>query len=538
MKKTERIALLGGLLAGLLLIVTACGDADESVATATETDTAVVTVVEPVTETEPESTAEIEDTSAATSAADTEKETEMETETVPVTVTVTETETEIETETETEAETESPVLTVARPGKKKAPYRIMYSKDADKTLIENASLLARAVGETVGSEMHIVTVDQVAKSKYIVLGSTDRADTAELAGTLQEGEYAIRVDLFDGENGRILIAYTTPHSQYLAVSYFIDHFVTPDGVYVPADLDVRGRSGEYTLITSQIEGLRDPCILAEDGVYYAYGTGWLCYKNTSGDLNGAWELVGTVASVADAADDDGNHWAPEVHKYGDAYYMFTTYKSKSTGHRGCAIFCSDSPEGPFVQITDGHLTPSNWDAIDGTFYVDPEGQPWMVFVHEWTSQTNSIGSFAAVQLSEDLTTTISEPFEMFYANEATWAISGVTDGCWMYTTAEGELLMIWSNFGADGYSVGIARSSNGRLDGEWTQEVKRLYCQSMGETYDGGHGMVFIGLDGRMYLSFHSPNSAVGERNTRACFLAIREENGMLIWDEIDTDME
>lgn len=289
------------------------------------------------------------------------------------------------------------------------------------------------------------------------------------------------------------------------------------------------------MITSTIEWLRDPCILAENGVYYAYGTGWLCYKNTSGDLGGAWELVGTVASVADTADDDGSHWAPEVHKYGGAYYMFTTYKSKSTGHRGCAIFRSESPEGPFRQITDGHITPHDWDAIDGTFYIDPEGQPWMVFVHEWTCRPNGIGSFAAARLSDDLTTFISEPIELFYANEAVWATAGVTDGCWMYTTAEGELLMIWSNFAADGYSVGIAHSSNGRLDGKWTQETERLYGKSQGWQYDGGHAMTFVGFDGKLYLSFHSPNTPSGDRQERPCFMAIREENGTLVRDETPT---
>lgn len=36
------------------------------------------------------------------------------------------------------------------------------------------------------------------------------------------------------------------------------------------------------IIVSDIEQLRDPCVLVADGVYYAYGTGWVCYKNTSG----------------------------------------------------------------------------------------------------------------------------------------------------------------------------------------------------------------------------------------------------------------
>ena len=286
------------------------------------------------------------------------------------------------------------------------------------------------------------------------------------------------------------------------------------------------------MITSTISQLRDPCILVEDGVYYAFGTGWVCYKNTSGNLQGPWVSLGTVASVADPSRDGGNHWAPEVHKYNGAYYMFTTYLNNETGRRGCTIMKADSPEGPYKEITGGTITPAEWDAIDGTLYVDPEGQPWMVFVHEWVSAPRNVGSFAAAKLSEDLTHFISEPIELFKANEPSWTAANVTDGCWMYTTAEGELLMIWSNFDAQGYVVAVAKSANGRLDGEWIHEEKLLYSKSMTGEYDGGHAMIFTDTDGQMYLSFHSPNAAVGDRKETPVFLAIKEENGKLVWAE------
>ena len=191
---------------------------------------------------------------------------------------------------------------------------------------------------------------------------------------------------------------------------------------------------------------------------------------------------------------------------------------------------SDSPEGPFCEITGGHVTPAEWDSIDGTLYVDPEGQPWMVFVREWVSAPGGVGSFAAAKLSEDLTHFISEPFELFKANEPSWAAHTVTDGCWMHTTAEGELLMLWSNFDAHGYVVALAKSSNGRLDGEWIHEKELLYSKAMTGEYDGGHAMIFTALDGRMYLSFHSPNAAVGDRRETPVFLAIEEKDGRLVW--------
>ena len=50
-------------------------------------------------------------------------------------------------------------------------------------------------------------------------------------------------------------------------------------------------------------------------------------------------------------------------------------------------------------------------------------------------------------------------------------------------------------------------------------------------TYDGGHGMLFTALDGKMYLSIHSPNSPAGDRMEVPIFVPVREENGTLVWD-------
>ena len=127
---------------------------------------------------------------------------------------------------------------------------------------------------------------------------------------------------------------------------------------------------------------------------------------------------------------------------------------------------------------------------------------------------------------------------MFKANDAPWSNRQVTDGCYLYRCEDGTLLMIWSNM-ADGkgigrgYTVGIAKSSNGRLDGTWTQiqiplfneNDRNVYC-----TVEGGHGMIFQNFDGRLYLAIHTPNS--GE-DTAMTLVPIVERNGMLYADLI-----
>ena len=282
------------------------------------------------------------------------------------------------------------------------------------------------------------------------------------------------------------------------------------------------------MIISTIKQLRDPYIVVKDGVYYAHGTGWHCYRNTSGSLSGPWEDLGQV--VPNPVDDAGQHWAPEVHLYQGAYYMITTSKND---HRGCVILKSERPEGPFAYHSDGHVTPADWDCIDGTLYIDQDGKPWMVFVHEWTCQPDHVGTFAAARLSDDLTRLISEPIELFRADEPTWAKAGVTDGCFMYTTQDGQLLMLWSNFEAGGYCVAIARSDNGRIDGNWRHDEALLFSKEISGEYDGGHGMLFTDTDGQMYLSVHSPQTLEGaDRLESPVFVPVKEQNGTLIWDK------
>lgn len=286
------------------------------------------------------------------------------------------------------------------------------------------------------------------------------------------------------------------------------------------------------MIISNIKRLRDPFMLVDNGVYYLYGSGWVCYKNTDGKLSGNWQKVeGPICNVPAEAID--NYWAPEVHKYKGDYYMFTTYFSSVTKRRGCTILKSNSPEGPFTEITDGHITPKDWDAIDGTFYVDEEGRPWMIFVHEWVSTDDNIGRMAAAELSCDLTHFVSEPLELFRADDPSWTNNKVTDGCFMYKTGDGQLLMLWSNFDRDGaYCVGIARSEEGLVTGEWKHDEKLLFSKETTGKYDGGHGMIFTDLDGKMYLSVHSPNYSDENVSETPVFVRVREENGNLLCDE------
>lgn len=280
--------------------------------------------------------------------------------------------------------------------------------------------------------------------------------------------------------------------------------------------------------------IRDPCILVYGQKYFMYGTGaatkagYGCY--VSEDLeNWAGPVNVFEAENEESFEGVGDYWAPECYYYNGSFYLFATYRTGATGHRGVSIMKSDSPLGPFTEITDGHITPHDWDAIDGTLYIDKKGEPWMIFVHEWTSMPDEVGDMSYAKLSADLTHFVTEPVKMFDADDPFWTSNRVTDGPCPYRTSDGSLIMLWSNnIIRAGYSVGIARSSNGEIDGEWTHDTFPLYTKGDYYSLDGGHGMIFTSLDGRLMLSIHSPNSSTEENMTHAYFYELEDTGSSL----------
>jgi GH43 family beta-xylosidase len=203
----------------------------------------------------------------------------------------------------------------------------------------------------------------------------------------------------------------------------------------------------------------------------------------------------------------GVNWAPEVHKYRNAYYMFATF-TKPNGFRGTYILKSDNPKGPFKLHSKGAVTPYEWECLDGTLYIDKKSVPYLVFCHEHTQIIN--GTVCYIQLSDDLKTSIGEPVTLFSGSSPYWADKKpdgehyITDGPFMFRTKDDNLLMIWSTFIGHSYIEALVRFKDGEIN-ENFEHLDPII------TDDGGHGMIFE-ADEKLYLTFHSPNQTGYER--------------------------
>ena len=263
--------------------------------------------------------------------------------------------------------------------------------------------------------------------------------------------------------------------------------------------------------------IRDPFVLVHEGKYYLYGTrGKNAFKGeefgfdvyTGTDLEN-WEGPFEVFHRPEGFWSRKSYWAPEVHSYRGRFYLFATFANEVRG-LGTAILVSDSPTGPFTVWSDGYVTPKNWRCLDGTPYFAGDGTPYLVFCHEWKQIHD--GTVNAVRLSEDLKRSEGEPVVLFSASSAKPFVKRflfrnyVTDGPFLLRTEDGRLHMLWSTLGKTGYVEAIAHSDNDELDGKWTVEEKLLY------DHDGGHGMIFRGLDGEYWMTLHYPNTFEKER--------------------------
>jgi len=267
--------------------------------------------------------------------------------------------------------------------------------------------------------------------------------------------------------------------------------------------------------------IRDPFVLPlpSEKLYYMYGTmgeftwsdsavGFDCF--TSADLIN-WN--GPLPVFRPSADfwADRNFWAPEVHVYQGEYYMFASFKAEGV-RRGTQILIADSPKGPFIPLSSKPLTPPDWECLDGTFFENAAGDPWMVFCHEWVQVGD--GEICAIPLNKNLTSAAGSPILLFHASQAPWVREidskgrkgYVTDGPWMHRLPGGELILLWSSHSEGGYTVGVARSASGQLQGPWLQDAKPLYSD------DGGHCMTFRDFEGTTWVALHHPNETPYER--------------------------
>lgn len=268
--------------------------------------------------------------------------------------------------------------------------------------------------------------------------------------------------------------------------------------------------------------IRDPFILADNGIYYMYKSDYTddnrhIFVLKSPDLEN-WGEPEVVYTLSNESWGCADLWAPEVHFYNGKYYMFLSLLGKN-GLRGTEISVSDTPDGAFVPITNRPITPIDRSCIDASLFVE-NGVPYIVYSADWPfnyveERGCYIGAIWALELTRDLREGVGEPICLFMSDESvnvpdSFEYEGKTvtrygsDAPFVQRLKDGRLLLTWSPM-PDGNYVVMGAVANS-IRGKWEHLKKPVFDQN------GGHAMFFDGLDEKRYMCIHCPEKPPFER--------------------------
>lgn len=262
--------------------------------------------------------------------------------------------------------------------------------------------------------------------------------------------------------------------------------------------------GEDVKIANQWEGygIGDPFVMRYNGTYYLYCSsldsevGVRAYK--SADLINWTPITGEGLREGYVSQDPVTKaaYAPEVYYWNGMFYMYT-----SPAGAGHYILTANSPEGPFVKVTNNFGL-----SIDGSVLIDDDESMWFTYANSGGIRMAKMDSMLSVNQS------------------ATPQLNGTSIGGW----TEGSYILkrdgiyyltyTGNHVASDGYRIAYATAENvatsvGGIDrNAWTRaENNPLVLETETALKGIGHSSTVMGPDmDSYYLAYHMLNSSGG----------------------------
>ncbi|WP_461532174.1 glycoside hydrolase family 43 protein [Sinomicrobium sp.] len=315
----------------------------------------------------------------------------------------------------------------------------------------------------------------------------------------------------------------------------------------------------------------DPYILNDEGTFYMYGTGggakdgFSVYR--SSDMV-HWQSRGQVYTGNTASSWATDHfWAPEVYRFEDKYYMFFSAQWRDNPNNELENFrigvaVSDSPEGPFEEISDQPLFDPGYPIIDANVFVDDNGKYYLYYsrvcykhpveseVAEWARKKGWYDEIEeswvyGVELKPDFSGITGEPVLLLQPplrmddKNAEWESRSVTsremnrrwtEGSYTFKNEDTYYMMYSANYyQGENYAVGYATATSplGPYKKSDTNPVLEKNTQHGGEVTGTGHNSLVFLDDNNMYCVYHGRTKTTG--NERVVFIdRIEIDDGIL----------
>ena len=255
----------------------------------------------------------------------------------------------------------------------------------------------------------------------------------------------------------------------------------------------------------------DPFILNAEGKYWLYATG----KAKDGRHIPIWSSVDlvewqyeahAVANGGEGAWNQFNFWAPEVLHYDNRYWIYYSAKhtkdDKNHSNRlGVAV--SDTPAGPFEDL--GPLI--DHAALDGSPFLDDDGQLWMYYVTEHGSSRGHAPGKIWVDKMLDPQTVADEAVCLI--DQHNWQ-----EGPVVFKQTDGRYRLTFSLGGWTGDTYRVAQAVADNPAGPFT-ESDALIMKTTDAVKGPGHHNFFTGPDGERWVIYHGWDPAMTTRYPR-----------------------
>ncbi len=328
----------------------------------------------------------------------------------------------------------------------------------------------------------------------------------------------------------------------------------------------------------------DPYVIqASDGKFYMYGTGEMAGGYESKDGFGAyvsddlinWSSCGQVYTKSENSWGVNCFWAPEVYEMNGRFYMFFSANWKENPNNELEMFrigvaVSDSPTGPFIEMSDKPLWDPGYPVIDGNLLFDDDGRVYMYYsrccyknsveseVADWAKKEGLFDNIEeswvyVVELATTLDSVISEPTLVLNPPkemnnpQSEWESRSVTEkevnrrwteGSFILKEGDTYFIMYSANFfGGEHYAVGYATSKSplGPFVKAANNPVLEKTTPKGGKVTGTGHNSVVTLANGDRYCVYHGRTTETGDN--RVVFIdRMKIENGVLTVDGPTTD--
>ncbi len=335
----------------------------------------------------------------------------------------------------------------------------------------------------------------------------------------------------------------------------------------------RHNKGENQSINPLSVQFGDPFIIyASDGKYYMYGTtgGVNGFKTYSSENLQDWHDEGIVYQGATPESWGIDcFWAPEVYERNNKFYLWysANWKYNPTNELenfriGVAV--SDSPVGPFKDISDTPVFDPGYPIIDANVYFDDErGKAYLYYsrccyknpveseIADWAREKGWYDEIEeswvyGVELAPDYVGVIGEPVLLLRPpvflddKQAEWESRSVTsrevnrrwtEGSYLFKERDKYYMMYSANyFGGQNYAVGYATSDNplGPFVKAENNPILQKNIEEGGRVTGTGHNMVLTLPNGEMLCVYHGRTNETGDN--RVVFIDKMEidEKGLL----------